>query len=36
MDKLNTTKLIHSVEKPFIKLDLPIISIGDNVKIGLK
>ena len=36
MSKLNTTKLIHNVEKPFIKLDLPILSIGDNVKVGVK
>jgi large subunit ribosomal protein L19 len=36
MFKLNTQKTINDLEKNFVKKDLPIINIGDNVKIGVK
>jgi len=36
MFKLNTQKTINNLEKNFIKKDLPILKIGDNVKIGVK
>ena len=36
MVKLNTQNIIHNIEKPFLKKDLPILKIGDNVKIGVK
>ena len=36
MFKLNPQKTINNVEKDFLKKDLPIIKIGDNVKIGVK
>ena len=36
MFKLNSQKTINDLEKIFVKKDLPIISIGDNVKIGVK
>ena len=36
MVKLNSQKTIQSVEKNFLKKDLPILKIGDNVKIGVK
>lgn len=36
MIKLNAEKLIHNVEKTYIKSNLPIVSLGDNVKIGVK
>ena len=36
MLKLNTQQTIKNVEKNFLKTDLPIIKIGDNVKIGVK
>jgi large subunit ribosomal protein L19 len=36
MFKLNSQKTINDLEKNFVKKDLPIISIGDNVKIGVK
>ena len=36
MVKLNTQKTIQSIENPFLKKDLPILQIGDNVKIGVK
>lgn len=36
MLKLNTQKTIHNLEKNFLKQDLPILRIGDNVKIGVK
>ena len=36
MFKLNTQKTINDLEKNFIKKDLPKISIGDTVKIGVK
>ena len=36
MLKLNIEKTIKNVENPFLKTDLPILRIGDNVKIGVK
>ena len=36
MIKLNTQKIIKSVEKKFLNTDLPILKIGDSVKIGVK
>jgi len=36
MFKLNSQKTINDLEKKFVKKDLPIINIGDNVKIGVK
>ena len=36
MVKLNPQKIINDVEKNFLKKDLPILKIGDNVKIGVK
>nr|WPV72599.1 ribosomal protein L19 [Navicula sp.] len=36
MVKLNFQKTIQSVENDFLKKDLPILKIGDNVKIGVK
>ena len=36
MSKLNIQQTINTVEKNFIKTDLPILKIGDNVKIGVK
>jgi len=36
MVKLNLQKTINDVEKTFLKKDLPVLKIGDNVKIGVK
>lgn len=36
MVKLNTQKIINDVENSFLKKDLPVLKIGDNVKIGVK
>ena len=36
MVKLNSQKIIQSVENDFLKKDLPVLKIGDNVKIGVK
>ena len=36
MVKLNSQKTIQNVENNFLKQDLPILKIGDNVKIGVK
>ncbi len=36
MFKLNTQQTIKNLEKNFIKKDIPILKIGDNVKIGVK
>ena len=36
MIKLNTQKTIHTVENSFLKQNLPLLRIGDNVKIGVK
>ena len=36
MSKLNIQQTIRNVEKEFLKENLPILRIGDNVKIGVK
>ena len=36
MVKLNTQKTITNLEKNFLKNDLPVLRIGDNVNIGVK
>jgi large subunit ribosomal protein L19 len=36
MFKLNTQKVINDLENNFIKTDLPVLKIGDNVKLGVK
>ena len=36
MVKLNSQKTIQNVENTFLKEDLPVLKIGDNVKIGVK
>jgi large subunit ribosomal protein L19 len=36
MVKLNTQQIINNVEKDFLKENLPVLKIGDNVKIGVK
>ena len=36
MLKLNTQKIINDIESNFIKNDLPLLRIGDNVRIGVK
>jgi large subunit ribosomal protein L19 len=36
MLKLNTEKTIRNIESSFLKKDLPILQIGDNIKIGVK
>ena len=36
MVKLNSQTTIKNVENDFLKKDLPILKIGDNVKIGVK
>ena len=36
MANLNTQKVIRSLESQFLKTDLPVLRIGDNVKIGVK
>lgn len=36
MAKLNISRTIKKVETTFLKKDLPILTIGDNVKIGVK
>jgi large subunit ribosomal protein L19 len=36
MLKLNTQKTIKDIENQFLKPNLPTLSIGDNVKIGVK
>jgi large subunit ribosomal protein L19 len=36
MLKLNIQKTINHVEKNFMKKDIPILKIGDNVKVGVK
>lgn len=36
MVKLKTQEAIQKVEKNFLKKDLPVVEIGDNVKIGVK
>ena len=36
MVKLNSQEKIRKVEESFLKKDLPILQIGDNVKVGVK
>ncbi len=36
MVKLNTQKTINNIENNFCKTNLPVLKIGDNVKIGVK
>jgi len=36
MSQFNIKKTINNVEKEFLKSNLPMIKIGDNVKIGVK
>lgn len=36
MTTINTQKIICSIENAFVKKDLPVLEIGDNVKIGVK
>lgn len=36
MAKLNTQQTINTIEKEFLKKDLPEIRIGDSVKLGVK
>jgi len=36
MTKLNIQQTIKNVEQNYLKEDLPLIKIGDNVKIGVK
>ena len=36
MGNLNTQKIIRNVENSFLKKALPLLKIGDNVKIGVK
>ena len=36
MSQFNIKKTIINVEKEFLKSDLPIIKIGDNLKVGVK
>ena len=36
MVTLNIQKTIHDLEKSFLKKNLPILKIGDNVKVGVK
>ena len=36
MVKLNTEEIIKSAEETFLKTDLPILKIGDMVKVGVK
>lgn len=36
MLKLNKQKTINNLETRFLKKDLPVLQIGDNVKIGVK
>ena len=36
MTKLNNQKIIKNLHRKFLKNDLPIIKIGDNIRIGVK
>ena len=36
MAKLNIQKTINTIETDFLKKDLPLLRIGDNVKVGVK
>ena len=36
MSKLNIQQIITNVEKEFLKDNLPVLRIGDNVRLGIK
>ena len=36
MSKLNIQQTINNIEKDFLKIDFPVLKIGDNVKVGVK
>ena len=36
MSKLNNVNIVNNIEKTFLKSNLPIIKIGDNIKVGVK
>jgi large subunit ribosomal protein L19 len=36
MSKLNIQQTINKVENSFLKTDIPLLKIGDNVKVGVK
>ena len=36
MVKLNSQKTIQNIENTFLKQNLPVLKIGDNVKVGVK
>ena len=36
MIKLNTQETIRNVENTFMKRNIPVLKIGDNVKVGVK
>lgn len=36
MAKLDIQKTIHEIETSFLKKDIPLLRIGDNVKVGVK
>ena len=36
MPKLNTQKTINNIESNFLKTDLPLLRIGDSVRVGVK
>ena len=36
MTKIQSSRILAELQKPFLKTDLPEIKIGDNIKIGVK
>ena len=36
MVKLNTQKIIKNLENKFLKSEIPVLKIGDNVRVGVK
>jgi large subunit ribosomal protein L19 len=36
MDKLNIQETIHTIETDFLKKNIPLLRIGDSVKVGVK
>ena len=36
MSKLNSQQIIKDLENNFIKKDIPVLKIGDNVRIGVR
>ena len=36
MSKLNIQQTIDKIEKPFLKKNIPLLKIGDNIKVGVK